>query len=98
MGLPCKFEKEIIENEKGIARIEVQIDNLTKDLSGAFKKISAHVESGRGWRMAIFSTVFIVFVQIVVIAYYAGKVVKIVEIFESHVQTVQACEVKGGSK
>lgn len=92
MGIPCKYEKEIMEDGKGIARIEEQIKNLQENLRGAFAKIGAHIESSKGWRLAIFGSVAMVFIQILLVAYYAGKVTKTVELFEEHVRAAQSAQ------
>jgi len=86
---PCKFEKEISDNGKCVVRLEEQIIALQENLRGAFAKIAAHIDSGNGWRMAIVGSVLMVFLQIMMVSYYAGKIVKSVEELERKIRLVQ---------
>jgi hypothetical protein len=94
---PCKYEREIIDTGKTLAAVSEQISGLDRRINGSFEKINRHIEDGKGWRLAIAGTIVAVIIQIIVIAYYAGKFAKLAELYEKTVvQVIQGTYAQGG--
>jgi hypothetical protein len=91
---PCKYERDIIDSEKGIAVVSTQITALDKRINGAFEKISRHIENGTAWHVAIISVIVAVVLQVIVIAYFAGRFTKVIDIYENSVTAYAAAGAK----
>ena len=82
MSEPCIQAERIIVHG-------MEIDGVNKDLERHVKIFEKHIETGKGWRIAVAGTALVLLFQIGTAIYFYGRLAMMVENHEKNIQRLE---------
>ena len=88
MSHECKYEERVLEMANDITETKGDVKLLSARINGSMDTFFDHVKQGKGWRVAVSSSLVILIMNILVFAYMFGIINKTVNVNERIIQRI----------